>query len=456
MNTKRRVQLPDTRGLSGFYVVLLWILNVSLLQPVNAETGHIDSAVEKALCSEDWKRVAELLDTVTSQTPDPVLRLIKGHACLATNRNNDAVCLFAASNDDSSAQVWIDWTSAFERSAAEKNISAYLKGDALARSKKAEEAIACFTDNLSRNPGDVMSLHARGVVWATRGSFAQANSDFRSVLKLQGSNAEFWASRGACLIQSKGDMNKASEAYSNALNYSPDYILAVNGRGCVRMAFPASYDSAYSDFKSINGKFSECNSVILARLAANGEKLTRSMLAERDTLLAQLTGIEPGTPINTRMESFDKLTPPQRQQVIDAVNNDNAYRQNLLQNPLHPTGMDLNTKVSIKATPLGREVGFEGGGTMKYNFKDADQRKLTANESFLNQVKNRYGMTPNEMSNTEAFRLQKLGGFGSGGSAFGKSTQPGGVKSSEMAQDSIAMTTKWDVVVLYGLLYPEQ
>ena len=55
-------------------------------------TGKIAPGIESAMLMEDWTAVITLLGS--EENLSPVLQLLKAHALLALNRNNDSVCLF--------------------------------------------------------------------------------------------------------------------------------------------------------------------------------------------------------------------------------------------------------------------------------------------------------------------------------------------------------------------------
>src|SRR5689334_5684260 len=64
----------------------------------------ISPEIERAILSEDWKTVSELVPASVNDSGPAILRLIRGHACLALNRNNDSVTLLRDSgkNEDAS------------------------------------------------------------------------------------------------------------------------------------------------------------------------------------------------------------------------------------------------------------------------------------------------------------------------------------------------------------------
>ena len=99
---------------SGFGVLCLMIL-VTMLRsvPVVAQQVHqapgsptevaatvdsqnLDPSLKSALLDEDWALVLILLEDVEPTSLSPVKRMIMGHACLASNRNDEAFCLFTS------------------------------------------------------------------------------------------------------------------------------------------------------------------------------------------------------------------------------------------------------------------------------------------------------------------------------------------------------------------------
>src|ERR1035441_3294477 len=94
-------------------------------------TEKVDGAVETALLAEDWKTVANMLASVNPQTPSPVLRMIKGHACLALNQNNEAVCLFLSGSPTNQCLIWHKWAQDFVVSHSKSPIAQYLVGSTL-------------------------------------------------------------------------------------------------------------------------------------------------------------------------------------------------------------------------------------------------------------------------------------------------------------------------------------
>jgi tetratricopeptide (TPR) repeat protein len=224
-------------GLIRIFLTLLWLIILFVLQftIVNATSiAPVDKTVEDAILAENWTKVASLLDSVNPQTPPPVLRLIKGHACLALNRNNESLCLFLSASSENDLKEWEKWSQYFEKTHPEKAISHYFRGDALARLEKWEEALTSFNKALELNPKHALVLNARGVAYAGKGKLDLARNDFDKAIKINQAFADPYSNLGARFIQMKDGAEGAIRAFNKALKISPDFALALHGRGLVK------------------------------------------------------------------------------------------------------------------------------------------------------------------------------------------------------------------------------
>jgi tetratricopeptide (TPR) repeat protein len=191
---------------------------------------------------ENWEPVVRLLKPVTVQTPDAVYRLIKAHACLAVNENNEAVCLFL-SVSEKDRQRWYEWVNGangiagFVARYPKNSIAYYYSGDAHARLKQWDKALTNYEEAL-RLAGSIQKAlvyNARGVVYAHMENFAQARIDFDSATTTNSELADAWANIGSLRIHIKEGAEGALKAFDKALKSSPNFALALHQRGCIKL-----------------------------------------------------------------------------------------------------------------------------------------------------------------------------------------------------------------------------
>ena len=169
-------------GMSCVFVALLCAPLVGMPGIVVAELTHLmDQEVEKAILAEEWSKVADLLDSDDSLTSASVARLIKGHACLALNRNNESLELFLNASSAEDLERWEEWTLGFAEQNPHNAVVHYLKGDAFARMEQWDSAILAFDKALQIKPDYPLALNARGVALCACGRWDGAEADFERV-----------------------------------------------------------------------------------------------------------------------------------------------------------------------------------------------------------------------------------------------------------------------------------
>ncbi len=81
-------------------------LSVLLMFIVVASYGYaIGPDVERHVLQGNWEGVFNILSGNDGEVKDPVARMIMGHACLATNKNNQSLLLFFSNTRGYKAMV---------------------------------------------------------------------------------------------------------------------------------------------------------------------------------------------------------------------------------------------------------------------------------------------------------------------------------------------------------------
>jgi len=208
-----------------------------LLMPAVAHASWFGpQKIQNYLLQQDWQEVASILEPVDLENNSTVLRLIKGHAFLATNRNNESMCIFLNITSTTQLRTWDKWTEDFLVSHPRSLVAFYLRGDALARLGKWDLAIEAFDNALKIESTNTLVLNARGVAYAAKGELDKARLDlYRAAQKNASCFADVYCNLGFLNIQQKDMAEAAVRYFSKALDISPEFALALHGRGIAKL-----------------------------------------------------------------------------------------------------------------------------------------------------------------------------------------------------------------------------
>lgn len=289
MTTRRRFcwALPAwKRARISLFALLLGAFAALFPSVLSAQSVSM-ADVDKAVLVEEWKTLADdLLKTIDNdptKDSNPVLRLIKGHACLALNRNNESVGLFLSVVAGDDLQKCRRWADEFHQNHPDEPIARYFKGDVLARQGKWEEAIAVFGGSGTvKHP---LICNARGVIYLQLEQFERANKDLSAAaVGSEGRLADAYANLGAYQIQKRADPEMGIKCFSQALKLSKDFAFAYYGRACLRVIRgPLDEEevkkAAAEDFEKALQHAGEALPLLLADLPLANDKDSQALLA---------------------------------------------------------------------------------------------------------------------------------------------------------------------------------
>ncbi len=258
-----------------------------------------ESAVDAALRAGDWVR---LRTTIHELTPadSVVAGLLEGHACLASNLNNESLCLFQAYSSDEAHLAWLDWARHFSRQHPHLATAQYLLGDALARSRQWSAALAALDLADSLSPRDAMILNARGAVRCGAGHWDRALADFDAAIAANTAFADAAASFGTFWVLQRTGPQEALRFYTKALAINSDFALALNGRACAHYAL-GDWDDSEADLAAALGLGLCSPQALLNQQALLNVKLEH--LASRADRLAAAA---PGMDIQRRIQDTQR------------------------------------------------------------------------------------------------------------------------------------------------------
>jgi tetratricopeptide (TPR) repeat protein len=402
----------------------------------------IPPEVVKALLAENWQQVADLLpDEICNKSP--VARLIKGHACLALNRNNESLCLFLRTKKAEDLQQWFSWTSELGKR-NQGGVANYLQGDALAREQQWKQAMEAFDLSIKQGASKPLALQARAVVHAALAEWDAAREDLIASVDGDPLVSDLFASRGAYILQRATDPQKALEFYERALKLSPDSVIALNGRGCARMIL-RQWEEARRDLELAVKLASACGSELSVMPSINLDTLVKTFNKASNDALAQVAGIDPGMSITEKMDRINTMPVGQQQLALDLLNNAANWNRTIAGNFLIPK-VEMGIAGGIKGSIMGPQPFLEGKMNLSWDVRATSTYNLGQQTELLSAMKgNNPQMSPNRIDNLSSFLLLHTPTYGFIG-------RPGGVSTKEIGSEP-PEGGKWDIVTIYGLLY---
>lgn len=424
-------------------VAILW-LGVLLLTAGPAGAWTPPAQLDAALAAEDWPVIDRLLATIEN-SPGQVIR---GHAALALNRNNLAVCHFNGLGDDDQ-RAWLVWVQAFAARHSDRAIAHYFRGDAFARLGRWGEARRAFDRALALRPTHALALNARAVVDVATGRWGEARDGFRDALASEPTLADAHANIGALLLHRRAGFRGAVRAYTAALQHSPDFALARVGLASAQVASGRARD-AEPTLRAL-GAVDRC----VAPLVAENLVATAAYMSGRRAG-PQFADAEAGTTLDRRLDSvfanpssqgaWNGLTnhlgrnPQDLGTAMQAIGGMAATNPDFAQRALGPVnrGIEWNAGAAqaFGSAMGGLQVGVEAG-------KDLFKAKATYDFGPLANYQNR--VTENNLATFQDFHKTITG-------AAPTFQAPGGVTMDlSSAHEDLG---DWPFVVRYGLLYP--
>jgi len=290
----KRIDYKMTRRvtISCVFVTLLMSITLFVVLPgiLNAQSDPLlDQKVKKAILAEEWTKVVDVLGPDSNLTSLPVARLIKGHACLALNRNNESLCLFLSVTSEGDLKKWKDWTQEFAKKNPKSAIACYFEGDAFARLEQWDSALVALDKGLELDSNHALILNARGVTHVAKGEWDSAYVYLTKATVANDSFADAHASLGAMWIHRRTGAKGALERFSQALKVSPNFALALNGRGCAQFAL-GHWDEAKMDFEEA-GKRADCLDLTNINLLGLNKAKVELMSIQVDELVEDTAGM---------------------------------------------------------------------------------------------------------------------------------------------------------------------
>ncbi|KAA3609118.1 MAG: hypothetical protein DWQ01_09880 [Planctomycetota bacterium] len=231
--TKPSHQLSALRTLS----VLLWLLSaLACSDHVDApvEASHVPKAPLDLALEGHWSEVVARLASVSAKSGTATERMLKAHACLAMNRNNESFALHLSLSDEDLLS-WLEEAEQVALKHPKNAIAHYLYGDSLAKAGRLEEAEGALSRSVQLDPESGLAWNAQGLVSVMAEKHEEARQQFRKASELSTELADPWCNQGMTLIGMAQGRRGATSAFQTAIQIDPEFATAHHGLGCLEL-----------------------------------------------------------------------------------------------------------------------------------------------------------------------------------------------------------------------------
>jgi tetratricopeptide (TPR) repeat protein len=318
------------------------------LQSVKQEPLPDLGLVDERIISAAWEDIYRILDGVDLTAP-PVLRLLKGHAALATNHNNESMCLFLGTRDEASIESWKDWTGHLATDTLAARIL-YLRADSLARAGDRAGALVALEEAITHATGmdAALSHNAFGVLLASTDPRSARVAFDEAIGASNGRLADAHANIGSLRIQLQEGARAAREAFQRARDMSNNaFLLAEHSLlwlDFVQNAPDMDLSSELPPSPMMLGNASSCN-MSHPITVANWRYILSLAPFDVETREQLVAAILPGTTIDSAWSSsarsfrdLDSLFNQTPESSVSTCTASQAYSEPLLDRPLNWLG----------------------------------------------------------------------------------------------------------------------
>lgn len=199
---------------------------------------------ETLVLAADWTPARQVLQS-HADPADPAIELVYAYACLSSSDYAKAADAFSRVEPNADRLV------AYASQLADKHpgnaTALLLKGDALSRAGKYDEALAALDEAVRLDARYALLYDVRGVVREMAFKHEEARADFEKALDLDPKLADALVNLGISATLDE-DYVIASQYLDKAIELAPDFGLAYNARGVLNYRV-RDWDAAERDFK---------------------------------------------------------------------------------------------------------------------------------------------------------------------------------------------------------------
>ena len=261
-----------------------------------AHAAAPDAIPENLVIAGDWPAIVRQVTDM--KTVDPITNFIAGHAFLATDHANEAMCSFAVGAPPEARAAWSTWTSQLAAAHPTSAVAHYLEGDAFARNGDWAAARAEFDRALTLAPNDPLVRNARAVVEAAAGNWPAAQADLLTAAGMRDAPMDVQTNQAVLAILHRDDASAAGHLLEAVLKRFPNHVIGLVGQGAVAAA-DHQWESARGYYRKAIS-VTACVPLALDNLLLVQEAELKEARQNAATKLAQAT---PGTQVYKNFET---------------------------------------------------------------------------------------------------------------------------------------------------------
>jgi len=452
-----------------FLLIILVICACSKTNNTVSEKNFMEGLKEG-----NWEKVTHNISADSIPLDPTILDMIKAHVFISQNKNNEALCLLQNNSDSLSLSKWKSWSdSLYNTKSKNNNLKLYFKGDALARMKNFDSALAIFKLEANEKSNQLFALinNAAGTVYAIDTNWNSAIACFDTAYKKQQNFVDAMTNRGFLNLHRK--VKATSTYFDSALIYNPDYYIAYMGKTLTKVLDGTAFDTILYD-TSIMNNIPDCiqepvNKVQyhIALLLDQGYNKILNNYPEIKNLLTGTfvkteTGqITPGPQFESTMKSaVDKYGADAIVRTSNVYQNANRFASNFL-----PKSFEMHHSMTSEFSAdasIGKKGFITGeiGGGIKQNITTdfvpenrLDKIDRTASLSMISEhVAQTYGTNPKQTSSMFSPKATAIRNDFDNLYDINQGLRTGGINTRNIGKEGI-QKNNWDIEPVYGLLY---
>jgi tetratricopeptide (TPR) repeat protein len=289
------------------------LFGVALLTVSGCKGGDrlLSDSERDAVLGERWQDVVGFEAGSGSPERASVLTILRGHALLALNRNDESLAAFEAFGRGPGVDDWRKWTRELVTGNAGSPVAHYLAADALARSRDVEAAVVAYGEALRLKPDFWLAVDGLAAVrLSLAGPSPDGNSQALDTLSACVDDAphrcrlaDAYATTGTCYLRNKRP-DIARRMYEAALRHSPGFAVARLGLACALFSSGAAGERE----RALRELLTLSSHPILGPLAARNldDAASLGVLDAQSPELAALGGA-PGTTLQQKLQITNGL-----------------------------------------------------------------------------------------------------------------------------------------------------